>query len=72
MRLLWKRQRREPDAATSLKRIRVHLAALGYPVDDYTDEEMEAAILRFSEVAAAAGITMQQAVDGLSAVLTEK
>jgi hypothetical protein len=61
MRLWRQRKRSEPDAAkTSLKRIRAHLAALGYDTRDLTDEELVARIERFSHVSAQASITMQQ------------
>src|SRR5258707_13837385 len=41
---LWRKQRHEdvPDVATSLRHIRAHFAALGYPLDEFTDEEIVA------------------------------
>src|SRR5216683_1198257 len=70
MRLWRQRKRSEPDAATSLKRIRNHLAALGYDTRDLTDEELVARIERFSHVSAQAGITMQQTAEGLHLMST--
>jgi len=43
---LWRKQRQDevPDVATSLRHIRADFAALGYPLNEYTDEEIVAGI----------------------------
>ncbi len=67
---LWRKQRHEdvPDVATSLRHIRAHFAALGYPLDEYTDEEIVAGIERFGQFIATSKVTMRLAADGLSAM----
>ncbi len=67
---LWRKQRHEdvPDVATSLRHIRAHFAALGYPLDEYSDEEIVAGIERFGQFVATSKVTMRLPVDGLRMV----
>src|SRR5260221_10786558 len=66
---LWRKQRHEdvPDVATSLRHIRAHFAALGYPLDEYTDEEIVAGIERVGRVVAPSQGTMGRAAGGRNA-----
>ena len=68
MKLWRKRQEDVPDVATSLRHIRAHFAALGYPLDEYTDEEIVAGMERFGQFVATSKVTLRMAADGLSAM----
>jgi len=48
--------------------IRSNLAAMGIPVDDFTDEQIEEAVKRFGDLASMAAISSEEAMQGLSAV----
>jgi hypothetical protein len=48
--------------------IRESMSALGFPVDDLSDDEIEQGAVAFAEVAASCGITAQEAVDALSMI----
>lgn len=51
--------------AVKLDRFRLSMAAMGYPIDDTTDSEIEAVIDRISKAAASAGVPFDQVMNGL-------
>jgi hypothetical protein len=61
---------RDPDLEHRLvmASIRNDLAALGFPVDDLSDEQLEAGVQEFARITAAAGVTADQAMAALTAV----
>ena len=55
------------DATTedAVREIRATLAAFGFPTTDLSDQQIEAGVVQFSQLAATSGVTMRQAADGL-------
>lgn len=47
--------------------LRVHLYALGMDVSDLTDDQIEEGTIRFAELVAATGLTMEEAARNISA-----
>lgn len=65
----WWRERHETpeqQEARSLRAIRAHFAALGYDLSDITDDEIRDGVRRFSQLAAASGVTLSQAAQSLA------
>ncbi len=67
---LWRKQRQDevPDVATSLRHIRADFAALGYPLNEYTDEEIVAGIARFGQFVATSKAGIRLAADGFTLI----
>lgn len=70
----WLRRRRASETVEDATRaIRGHFAALGYDLSEFTDEEVENAVLRlsarFGEIARATGVAARQAAETLVAIV---
>jgi hypothetical protein len=48
--------------------IRAHFEAFGYDMSEYTDEEIEQAVINMSKPVARSGVTTQQADDALAGI----
>jgi hypothetical protein len=57
----------DADRAMAIARIREAFAAIGHPIDNFTDEEIEAASVRLSQGITAAGVSTDQAALALAA-----
>jgi hypothetical protein len=68
----WPFRRRSPEAerATTLRAIRANLAAIGQPVDGYSDAQIETAAFGFVQGVAKAGVTAEEALAGLRRITT--
>lgn len=53
----------------TMRRLRADLAALGCPVDNLTDAQIEEAVVMVAAVTRSGGITARQAIDAFEAVL---
>ena len=50
----------------AMSEIRFHLAAFGFPMDDVSDAQIEAAVVRFARLAAASGCSWNEAIHHLA------
>lgn len=68
--LWWRYERRPPrDRAEAIQHIREHFAALGCPIFDLTDEQIEGGIVAMGDVVRMAGLSAQEFVDALHAIM---
>ncbi len=51
--------------AAILQRIRLHLATLGFPVDDLSDEEVESGLNKATALTAKCGVSADQAAHAM-------
>jgi hypothetical protein len=69
---LFRRRRRQlserEERRLAIATIRSNLAAMGIPVDDFTDEQIEEGVKRFGDLASMAAISSEEAMQGLSAI----
>lgn len=63
---LLRRRRRQRQ----LRKLRDNLRALGYPIDDYTDDEIERGVVRFGELAEAVKLSTPEVARALEAMAT--
>lgn len=63
----WRQQRSKRRA---MRDLRSHLRFFGVPIDDITDEQIEAGVLRASQIVARAGITGDEARTAINRVLS--
>lgn len=61
----WRMRRATRRAAMDIRR---HMAALGQPIWDLTDQEIEEGLRRAAQIVAATGISAEEACRGLSAL----
>lgn len=55
--------------ANPVLRIREHHVALGFPLDDLTDEEIEKGVIAFGRLIASAGVTVEGAAKAMATVV---
>ncbi len=68
--LWWRYERRPPrDKVEAIQRIREHFGAMGYPISDMSDEEIEAGVERLRESVRAVGMSAQDAATAMSQVV---
>lgn len=63
--LAWKLYERRLSHLSAHDRLRVHMAALGSPVWDMTDEELEDGATRMAALVRSTGLTVDEAAEGL-------
>lgn len=66
MREVLRRWRRRRAMARLLARLRENFAAVGFPVDHLTDEQLVEGVVAFTGVAAAGGLSTRQASEALA------
>lgn len=67
---LYLRARYRDPRDRAIAALRLDLAALGYPVDHLTDEEIEEGVRRLGEIVAETGVTAAEAIAAFSRLRT--
>ncbi len=57
------------ELKSGVRAVREHLAALGYPLDDLTDEEVVEGVDRLGRAVASTGVSAQEAAESLNRVM---
>lgn len=54
----------------AIRRIRMSMAVFGYPLNTFSDDEIEEAANRFAEVASQMGVSTETAIENVTSLLS--